>query len=161
MPNSRFFGLLQAVARSGGRDRGARKERSDGIGELREPSRFRFTISARSGERGKGRDKKKGAALVPNSLFFGSLQAVARSGGRDRGARKERSDGIGELREPSRFRFTISARSGERGKGRDKKKGAALVPNSLFFGSLQAVARSGGRDRGARTHDLCDVNTAL
>ena len=88
------YRAARASARSGGRDRGARKERSDGIGEPREPSRFRFTISARSGERGIGRNKKQGAAFVPNSLLFGSLQADARSAGRDRGARKERSDSV-------------------------------------------------------------------
>ena len=49
------------------------------------------------------RDKKKGVALVPNSRFFGSLQADARSGGRDRGACKERSDGIARLAERHNF----------------------------------------------------------
>ena len=74
-------------------------------------------------------------------LFFGSLQAEARSAGGDRGTRKERSDGIAERSGASRFRCPIKERSGERGKVRNKKR-AANVP--LFFGSLQAEARSAG-----------------
>ena len=78
--------------------------------------------------------------------------------GGDRGTRKERSDGIAERNGASRFRCQIKERSGERGKVRNKKR-AANVP--LIFGSLQAEARSAGGDRGTRTRDLCDVNTAL
>ena len=62
-------------------------------------------------------------------LFFGSLQAEARSAGGDRGTRKERSDGIAERSGASRFRCPIKERSGERGKVRNKKtsgKRAAL-----------------------------------
>ena len=42
-----------------------------------------------------------------------------------------------------------------------QEKGSGTCAKLPFFGSLQADARSAGRDRGARTHDLCDVNTAL
>ena len=49
--------------------------------------------------------KKQGAAFVPNSRFFGSLQADARSVGRDRGARKDEQseDGIARLAERHNF----------------------------------------------------------
>ena len=55
-------------------------------------------------------------------LFFGVLQAEARSTGGDRGTRKEQSDGIAERNGASRFRCPIRERSGERGKVRNKKE---------------------------------------
>ena len=60
----------------------------------------------------------------------------------DNGSRKDEQseDGISEPSEPSRFRCPLSERNEERG----KEKGAAFAPNSLFFGSLCAAARSAG-----------------